>query len=791
MVTPSRKNDNPTKTGLTISQFATRAEIPKWSDSFDTRPKQLPNYNNDLHIESYQKSEYHTSGQQRKGIFESVIGATDRHDHIVKACSLEFPLAKDIKLPEDLELALDFHTNTPSGQLRSFWAAQAARLASLAKRAEPTQAAWDALIPPTISYAAKGVRPAVLAPLLLSQGMGGANWLAQFVFGFPIVGELAQEGVFPQTTKKLPPPITPDSLFTDATSRFIERSRHSASKNDAALWKEAVAQVERGWLGPPDRVTDQGRAARSPADAINLAFRFGVSQQDKLRACDDLRHSGTNAACLIRTPNSLPTWDHIAQMALKGAASQPNWSFFKEDHASAYKWLPLLPAHARFATIILRSPTDGLWYSFAPRALLFGSTASVLHYTCLSRIIASLACRLLGIPMVGYIDDFGALCRTELLTEAQIAFRSLCQAIGVCLKPDKADAGNQIVFLGLKGTFPSLANGRQLLVTLPDEKANKWADEIVACAQANAIQRDALEKLIGKISFSQTALFGKFPRTMISPLYKKLHAKQYRAFINLQEKRIFEWWASTIRSLKPRIATPKPKFPEFILYTDAATKTNTLAAILLRPQTFLKHSRVELVLTAEMPKAWATAFSSTNLIEGMEMLSVVAFLYEKGPSLEGKSLAIYVDNNCALSALVSGTAQSEVLANLVQLFWFYAQKYNIKIWLERAPSTKNIADLPTRSQRIPYLAEQEGLFSQLSTLYEALKAKMSGSQHEKDLLAGAKPVSNLLKGKYPTAPIRSAPYPPQIKCSLARQPARLSVLAPRLTTPRALGNIRQ
>ena len=103
-----------------------------------------------------------------------------------------------------------------------------------------------------------------------------------------------------------------------------------------------MAQVERGWLGSPDRVTDRGRVERAPAEAINLAFRFGVSQQNKLRARDDVRRSGTNADCLIRTPNILPTWDHLAQLALRGAPAQPNWSFFKEDHASAYKWLPLL-----------------------------------------------------------------------------------------------------------------------------------------------------------------------------------------------------------------------------------------------------------------------------------------------------------------------------------------------------------------------------------------------------------------------------------------------------------------
>lgn len=73
---------------------------------------------------------------------------------------------------------------------------------------------------------------------------------------------------------------------------------------------------------------------------------------------------------------------------------------------------------------------------------------------------------------------------------------------------------------------------------------------------------------------------------MIIPLYKKLRAKSYRAFINIQEKRVLEWWASAIRSLEQRIASPKPKFHELILYNDAATKTNTLSAILLNP----KHS---------------------------------------------------------------------------------------------------------------------------------------------------------------------------------------------------------
>ena len=150
-----------------------------------------------------------------------------------------------------------------------------------------------------------------------------------------------------------------------------------------------------------------------------------------------------------------------------------NWSFSKEDRASSYNWLPLLPEHARFATITLRPHRDSRRYSSAPRALLFGSAASVLHYTCVSRILADLACRALGIPMVGHIDDFGAICRSELLGDARLDFRSLCRSLGVALNPGKADAGNAITFLRLFGA-PSPANGYQLRISLPRERSRRW-----------------------------------------------------------------------------------------------------------------------------------------------------------------------------------------------------------------------------------------------------------------------------------------------------------------------------
>ena len=82
---------------------------------------------------------------------------------------------------------------------------------------------------------------------------------------------------------------------------------------------------------------------------------------------------------------------------------------------------------------------------------MVGPTASVLHYTYVSRIKASLDFRLLGIFTVGTIEDFGAQFRSELLGEAKIAFRALCRAIGFVLTPGgEPTRASRLPFWGYK-----------------------------------------------------------------------------------------------------------------------------------------------------------------------------------------------------------------------------------------------------------------------------------------------------------------------------------------------------
>ena len=316
-------------------------------------------------------------------------------------------------------------TRIPPDSYRAFCRRQIARLGKLISDSNETENQWNELIPEEIKGATGTIRIAPLKTTLHAKGMGGNTWIDQFILGIPIVGPLGQDGVYESSKKAIQPPIEPPQLFSDAEARFRERPSSSGKTNALELWGEASAQVARGWLNRPILLNAAGRFDAAPLSAINPAFRFGAEQLDKLRACGDLKRARTNAACSILTPNSLPTWDHIALLAAKAHVLCTSWPFFKTDHESAYIWIPIRPDRAKFAVVALRNPHGGMWYGFSPKSLMFGSTASVLHYTCLIRIIASLANRLLGLPMVGYIDDFGPICPSKIIKEALFVFTHL------------------------------------------------------------------------------------------------------------------------------------------------------------------------------------------------------------------------------------------------------------------------------------------------------------------------------------------------------------------------------
>ena len=142
----------------------------------------------------------------------------------------------------------------------------------------------------------------------------------------------------------------------------------------------------------------------------------------------------------------------------------------KAGHADAYKQLPVTTKDELAAAVTLKDLAGGKWYGFIPRTQLFGSAAAALRYNCLSRVIASLACRILEIPCVGYYDDFGVILPECLVKDGLAVFTSFNKALMIISKDSKSEYGTLLEFLGLTISFRNDGSPTLASLSLPRKK---------------------------------------------------------------------------------------------------------------------------------------------------------------------------------------------------------------------------------------------------------------------------------------------------------------------------------
>ena len=529
------------------------AEIPALRQEWVSlpRPTHLSAYNDDVMAEPYLAAPLAYAGKQRKGIHELLDDCSSYSEHVRKAMKGTFPLSAETPLPVETRKAALFLRDTPPEEVTAFWDAQVGRLERLVSACAQDQVSWDRCIRPEIAPAAGRFATVALSQLFRHYGLPGQKWLWQFANGFPITGSLSQIHLFPISKREVDRAPRAE-LCESASSRFRERASRCGTKDAGVLWDEALSHVEKGWLSDPIPLAENGKPVTWKSERFNVAFRFGVRQDDKIRACDDLKHSLTNLSCAVLTPIKLVSWDHLAQLShLLSNPRNADWGLLKADHEAAYKQLPIDPEDQRNAIIALRHPRSGKWFGFVTRALIFGAVADVLHYNVFSRLRTAIINKALGIPMVCFFDDFAAMIQQCLGEKALAIFTRFCELIGIQLKPGKSAVGNKIVFLGMLGNFPSKENGFRLFISLTDEKRRKWSSMLSSYIKAGSISHRCLEKLLGRLAFSQTSVFGKFARTQLRPLYQKFYRRVFNARLTPLEAVNLSWWLGVIADFTP------------------------------------------------------------------------------------------------------------------------------------------------------------------------------------------------------------------------------------------------
>ena len=326
----------------TFGNFTRRAKIRHFDRAKLPQPKKPSSFNDDVKIEHFQISSRHYAGKQRRGAIGEHIECLALGERVDKALHSPFFLSLSAPLPESIVRAAKFNRDSDPGQVAHFWDMQLLSMGDIIAPAMEVEQRWRSLIPPETAAAIGKIRIARLILLADQCGIGGASRPQQFIFGPPLVGMLSRRRCFPTNLKegrKKAEPIR--KIMKTSASRFADRANKAGHENAKALRGEDLAQREKGWANRPFRLSLDRHPFVLNSPELNIAFRFGVEQIDKLRACDDLRHARTNLASVVQTPIKRARWGHVADLTNLVNDGKMDLSLSKADREAAYKQLPL------------------------------------------------------------------------------------------------------------------------------------------------------------------------------------------------------------------------------------------------------------------------------------------------------------------------------------------------------------------------------------------------------------------------------------------------------------------
>ena len=174
-----------------------------------------------------------------------------------------------------------------------------------------------------------------------------------------------------------------------------------------------------------------------------------------------------------------------------------------------------------------------------------------------------------------------------------------------------------------------------LALSLSTEKATHCASIIDKITQDGHISHALLESLSGRLGFSQTAVFGRFARAMLKPLYTKLYDPRYTTALTTALTRNLRLRVATLLNILPVIISFARCRPGWILYTDAAFDMgpagDRIGSIYFLvhahpvppPHT---HNNAELAIAGRPGGELRKFLPQTSTIFGMELMAIVLFI---------------------------------------------------------------------------------------------------------------------------------------------------------------------
>lgn len=249
---------------------------------------------------------------------------------------------------------------------------------------------------------------------------------------------------------------------------------------------------------------------------------------------------------------------------------------FKADIDSAYRRVPLLPEHRKYANIMFLF--NDVVYVCAHLAMMFGAVASVHAWHRVACLLRAIARRCLKLPMLCFVDDFFSVESSSAAEHAKQCFARLVRAClgDSAVAPHKLSHGNPLEILGIDVT---LSDSGVTFWPAP-AKVAKWLAEIERFLSLGVMHAGEASKLAGQLQWGAQHIFKRLGRAMLRPIFD--HIRAVSTSVGKELELALRWWKEVLllQVQEERAWGPNSR-KQVHLFADARSTPPHIAAVLV------------------------------------------------------------------------------------------------------------------------------------------------------------------------------------------------------------------
>jgi len=216
---------------------------------------------------------------------------------------------------------------------------------------------------------------------------------------------------------------------------------------------------------------------------------------------------------------------------------------------------------------------------------------------------------------------------------------------------------------------------------------------IAGVRAAGALLPGTAGRLVGKLQFACSGMFGKVGRAALQPLYSRQRARRGSAALSRSLLAALDFFASLLGDPPARLLpAPGAPRPPAVLYTDGNGAACIGAVLFERgePPSVLSCRVPPGVMGLLLPRKQQNAL--------IELIAVVVAFEVFAADLKGRDVILMVDNQTAEGTVRNGYARrvSADACALASLLWLRCAALKVNLFVQCVSSEENIADGPSR-----------------------------------------------------------------------------------------------